>query len=149
MASNDGKGSKHMSWSDARSLQALVYPGMWAAGSTDKHVATVYETLSIWKAALSDSSVWTQRSACFQTATRFSFMHSANAHFIVSSHRGKLSNRICHHCSPWRNIIMVVQKFLLSRKTGRISERSKKAKTQQYSVPFKFQTASLCSPRRL
>ena len=40
-----------MGWSEVRSLQALVYPGMWAAGYTDKHVATFYETLSIWKPA--------------------------------------------------------------------------------------------------
>jgi len=96
---------------------------------------------------LSDSSVWTQRTVRFQIATHF-FMHSASVRFIVSSQRGKRSNRICHLYSPWSEIIMVVQKFLLSRKTGRMSERSKEAKTQQYSVPFKFQTASLCTPRR-
>jgi len=92
-------------------------------------VAIYYETLSISKAALSDSSIWTQRCVRFQTATHFFFMHSVT----VSSQRDKWASIIRHHCCPWRKIIMVVQKFLLSQKTGRMTERPKIAKTQQYS----------------
>jgi hypothetical protein len=97
-ASNDGKGSKQIHhryelvWSEVTASTGLS----WNVSSrlhwqTRRHI--LRNTFNFKALLYRIRQNKTQRSVRFQTATHF-FMHSASVHFIVSTHRGKWSNRI-------------------------------------------------------